>query len=545
MNYAPTRLRPLSSSPALLPMLVGALFLLALQACSEPGDGTQEPAACVSADDCEANQLCVSAECACAEGFSDCDGDPANGCEREGVCPCTLGETRSCYDGPSSTLDVGPCRGGTQSCTAEGWGPCEGQVLPELEGCQADSIDNNCNGISDERPDEDQDGYSPCDGDCCDSVAEHCADNPALVNPGAYDFPDNDVDDDCDGQVDNAPTRECSPGQKLNGATAVDLARAMELCQNANPDGTGWGLLSAELTNVDGSASPHGLHYSILNALGSTVDAQMNDTMVVLSSGRARGVGDPGFVANDTSFTADTMGVGNSRSAPSNYLSAHGGQLETVPQCPAGNAQVNDSVRLRVRMKAPTNAQGMQFKFRFFSYEYPVYLCTEFNDFFLVLVDSQHEEIPTDRNISFDANGAPVSVNNAFFTSCEPLQCFQGQSPDDASAGFGDEGSVSASGMDADGDGCPDSLVCNPTTNLCESQYGACPAGSDDVLAYHARPNQAGATAWLTTSSPVVPGEVVTVGFHIWDTSDTALDSLVLIDDFQWLIEPTEVVTKF
>jgi hypothetical protein len=65
------------------------------------------------------------------------------------------------------------------------------------------------------------------------------------------------------------------------------------------------------------------------------------------------------------------------------------------------------------------------------------------------------------------------------------------------------------------------------------------------VLAYHERRNQAGATAWLTTSAPVVPGEVVTVDFHIWDTSDTSLDSLVLIDDFQWLIEPTEVVTKF
>tara|TARA_B100001964_G_C14204576_1_gene587462 strand:- start:376 stop:1338 length:963 start_codon:yes stop_codon:yes gene_type:complete len=320
----------------------------------------------------------------------------------------------------------------------------------------------------------------------------------------------------------------------------------MELCQNANPDGSGWGLLSTELTNVDGSSAPNGMHFAILNSLGSTVDAQMNDTMVALSSGRARGVGDPGYVANDTSFTADMMSMGEGRSAPSNYLSAHGGQLETVPQCPNGNSQVNDSVRLRLRMRAPTNAQGMQFRFRFFSYEYPVFICTEFNDFFLVLVESEHADIPVDHNISFDANGAPVSVNNAFFTSCDPLECFQGQNFDDMDSGFGGDGeSVSASGVDANGDGCPDSLVCNTTTNLCESQYGACPAGSDDVLAYHERRNQAGATAWLTTSAPVVPGEVVTVDFHIWDTSDTSLDSLVLIDDFQWLIEPTEVVTKF
>ncbi len=31
---------------------------------------------------------------------------------------------------------------------------------------------------------------------------------------------------------------------------------------------------------------------------------------------------------------------------------------------------------------------------------------------------------------------------------------------------------------------------------------------------------------------------------YIWDTSDQQLDSLVLIDDFEWLIEPTAVVTK-
>ena len=44
--------------------------------------------------------------------------------------------------------------------------------------------------------------------------------------------------------------------------------------------------------------------------------------------------------------------------------------------------------------------------------------------------------------------------------------------------------------------------------------------------------------------APVVPGELITLDFHIWDTSDQQLDSLVLIDDFEWLIEPTAVVTK-
>jgi hypothetical protein len=37
----------------------------------------------------------------------------------------------------------------------------------------------------------------------------------------------------------------------------------------------------------------------------------------------------------------------------------------------------------------------------------------------------------------------------------------------------------------------------------------------------------------------VVPGEVITLRIAIWDTSDAAFDSVALIDNFQWNIEPT------
>jgi len=50
-------------------------------------------------------------------------------------------------------------------------------------------------------------------------------------------------------------------------------------------------------------------------------------------------------------------------------------------------------------------------------------------------------------------------------------------------------------------------------------------------------PDNAGATRWLTTTAPVVPGETITLRFVIWDTSDMQLDSLVLIDNFRWHAE--------
>lgn len=65
---------------------------------------------------------------------------------------CTAGATQPCYDGPSGTSGVGPCHGGTQTCSANGdsWGPCVGQVTPQSESAMcADSVDNDCDSTVD------------------------------------------------------------------------------------------------------------------------------------------------------------------------------------------------------------------------------------------------------------------------------------------------------------------------------------------------------------------------------------------------------------
>jgi hypothetical protein len=45
-----------------------------------------------------------------------------------------------------------------------------------------------------------------------------------------------------------------------------------------------------------------------------------------------------------------------------------------------------------------------------------------------------------------------------------------------------------------------------------------------------------GATGWLTTRSPVVAGETITIRFAVWDGSDFGADSNVLIDRFEWIL---------
>jgi len=489
---------------------------------SHNGNGEGAQGGC---DDCGVHQSCVNDQCVCDAGFSDCDGLFENGCETPGDCLCELGAQRSCYYGPQSTLDIGACRAGVETCQGNGWSLCNGQVLPLTESCEANGQDEDCDGAVDESEDVDGDGWSVCDGDCCDDPMAHCAQDPALVNPGAFDVAGNALDDDCDGVTDNEVSSDCSDLMIVQAVTGEDLVMAMDICQFTDGHPDIWGVMDASISEANGLGMPGDYQSGVLAGLGQGAMAPMgNSTLAALSSGEARGVGDPGYTASMSDGSGEDPG-------PGDYLAAHNYVLETTSACPSSEDSFYDTVQLRTRIRVPTNAQGIKFQFRFFTYEYPLYLCTNFNDFFLALLTSEHPDIPLDKNISFDAAGNPVSVNNAFFTTCQPLTC-------------GDPATSYLLAPDMDQDGCADSLSCNPLTNQCETALGACPDGADVLSAFSQNIGDAGATGWLTTTAPVVPGEEITLSFHIWDTGDYAFDSLVVIDNFQWLLEPTELVTK-
>jgi hypothetical protein len=66
-----------------------------------------------------------------------------------GALTCTPGAMASCYDGPPGTEGQGICTPGMHTCTADGsaWGPCGGQVLPQIENC-ATPEDEDCDGMA-------------------------------------------------------------------------------------------------------------------------------------------------------------------------------------------------------------------------------------------------------------------------------------------------------------------------------------------------------------------------------------------------------------
>jgi hypothetical protein len=145
---------------------------------------------------------------------------------------------------------------------------------------------------------------------------------------------------------------------------------------------------------------------------------------------------------------------------------------------------VNDYTELRFTAEVPFGVNSFSYDLAFFSFEYPQYYLSVYNDMYIGWLES---EVWTG-NISFDEAGAPISLN----------------------AGFLDY-------RDANAANDPE---CNGQCTAPEL-HGTCMQG-------HA------GTKWLTTTAGVKPGETITVVFAIFDMSDSILDSYVFLDNFQW-----------
>lgn len=127
----------------------------------------------------------------CACNGLDCDDDDED-----------VGDTAtvSCYSGPNGTAGVGACAAGTASCVAGVVGPCVGEVTPSGEACN--DVDDDCDG----QVDEDLGSFS-CGLGVCAKTVPACQNGQVgqcVAGGGANtDGPTcNGMDDDCDGPVD-------------------------------------------------------------------------------------------------------------------------------------------------------------------------------------------------------------------------------------------------------------------------------------------------------------------------------------------------------
>lgn len=334
--------------------------------------------------------------------------------------------------------------------------------------------------------DGDGDGFTGAQNDCNDCTPQ--------INPGAYDYAGNNVDEDCNGASDDT-VETCDGSLPIESMDAMEAVRAMELCTLQS--GEAWGVISASYINVDGAPAAGGnfdLGHGVLSAFGASVVPQGGSQMFAVSSGAARQPNDPGFQhpgGFDKTYT--------SNAAP--------GFPKESPACPGIiTGEAHDSIALRLEIKTPTNAKSFAFNVNFYTWEYPGFICSTYNDFVTAimapapsgLADADCQGTPCG-NISFDLMGNPLSVNAGFLEVCSP-------------------GTYGGKTFDC---------------SLGTSQLMG--TGFED----HA------ATGWLQTSAPVEdPGSQIRLELGAWDSGDGILDTTGLFDNFVWSLEDTPTQTE-
>ena len=312
-------------------------------------------------------------------------------------------------------------------------------------------------------------------------------------------------DEDCSGTAGDS-AQPCDTGLALDDADPYAAAKAIDLCARATAGDRRYGVLSAAWVRADGAALPApGLQVGLQTAFGASVHPQGGATLLALSTGHARTVGQPG-ACNGISCQSNASGA-----APTGFPMDD-------PDCPPTSA-IADDVALELQLRVPTNASGYSFSFKFHSFEYPDYVCdpSGYNDQFVALVSPPPTGayVPAGSslgNVSFDSNQHPVSVNLGFFDVCD------GSAPQRFASHCTSSATVK----------CPS--LPSPYCPLGTGELGG--TGFDK---WHGTTGPAGATRWLATQAPAAAGSTITVRFAIWDGGNAKFDSTVLIDDFRWV----------
>ena len=288
----------------------------------------------------------------------------------------------------------------------------------------------------------------------------------------------------------------CDKNLSLTSTNPVDGAAAIGICkQSTGP--TDWGLVSAKYMTAGGKTLPAGAEvgYGILGNFGSHVHPQEGLKMLALSSGTARNPNDPGY--DDPGGSDKGYGGG----APTGFP-------KESPACPGvQTGDPHDSVALEIQMIAPTDAKSFSFNLNFYTFEFPSYICSEYNDFF-VAIQTPAPAGASSGNISFDSKGNLISVNAGF------LQVCQAQTASDGTYFPCPLGATQLQGTGFD----------QPGGDFGETENSA-------------------ATGWLQTTSSVTGGSSFTLRFAVWDSGDGVLSSTTLIDNFKFDQQPADTTT--
>jgi hypothetical protein len=365
-------------------------------------------------------------------------------------------------------------------------------------------------------------GHDDCDADGYTVAQGDCNDADPMVNPEAFDFPDDGVDNDCDGQADD-PVLACETIPAQAPGAPEDFARAADLCAQRAKTKAGTvfdPLVAASWGEVRGlgpgqtlwTSHTKPVQVAIASSFGGNSPRQ-GRTMIGLANGpwgaadpRASAALDPpGFRLNDA--CADVPLTGQDCASLTNGSEG-------------GTVSVQDWAELTLHLRIPSNVQAAVFDFSFFSTEFNQWWDSSANDGFFVLVTSKNF---SGQNVARDKNGLAVTINSGFFQLCPPPPGPAGLSSAKAAA------LASCAGVA----GAPAQSILG---TLAGTGYDGAAVGADDtVLAVDgSKYVYGGGSGWLTAKFPVVPREELEMRIVIADAFDGLKDSAVLLDAIRW-----------
>ncbi|HEY1696248.1 MAG TPA: putative metal-binding motif-containing protein [Polyangiaceae bacterium] len=367
-------------------------------------------------------------------------------------------------------------------------------------------------------------GHADCDGDGYASPAD-CDDTNAMINPEAFDFAGDGVDNDCDGTVDD-PVLTCETVPASAPGTPTDFARAADLCAQHSITNAGTvfdPLVHAAWGQVQGLGPGETLWTSATKPTQVAIATSMGQnqpragkTMVGLANG-VWAVADPrsdpaldpaGFHINDA--CSDIPLVAEDCASLSDGT-------------PSGDVSVQDWAELDLTVKVPSNVQAVTFDFSFLSSEFNQWWQSAANDAFFVLVTSDELQ---GENVAKGADGLAVTINSSFFQLCPAPPGPPGLSADKSAA------LTSCVGLAGD----PSQSIFGA---LAGTGYdGAATSSNDTATAVNGNLYvYGGGSGWLNAKFPVTPSETIVMRVIVADAFDGLKDSAVLFDAMGW--EPT------
>jgi hypothetical protein len=189
------------------------------------------------------------------------------------------GTFRKCpYSGAAGTENVGPCKAATQPCSNGIWGPCQGEIIQIVETCN--NVDDDCDGVVD-------DG-NPGGGQFCPTG------KPGVCGPGTATCvngsmmcvqnvgPSAEVCDGLDNNCNGAPD-ELTGGSTCDSGQQGICAAGHLICHGASG-------LSCDADNDPG---PHDFCNGLDNDCDGIIDAQecfVAGTHVAMADGSDRAI---------------------------------------------------------------------------------------------------------------------------------------------------------------------------------------------------------------------------------------------------------------